>query len=109
MGYRILRPRHIWAARDIPQNHRHRHCARSVSSRVANASPRLMQLSGSPRVEVAKKGLTMSSDVLTISMVIIFGGALAGLGVLVTQLLDRKSEMKPVKVAAPRFRQFRQF
>jgi hypothetical protein len=51
----------------------------------------------------------MSSDVLTIAMVIIFGGALAGVGVLVTQLLDRKSEMKPVKVTAPRFRQFRQF
>jgi hypothetical protein len=51
----------------------------------------------------------MSSDVLTIAMVIIFGGALAGVGVLVTQLLDRKSETKPVKVTAPRFRQFRQF
>ena len=51
----------------------------------------------------------MSSDVLTIALVIVFGGALAGFGVLALQLFDRRHEMKLARVEARRFSRSRQF
>ena len=45
----------------------------------------------------------MSSDVITICLVVMFGGTLAAVGVLALQLFDRKHELQQARVEAQRF------
>jgi hypothetical protein len=47
----------------------------------------------------------MNSDVIVIGLVVIFGGALSYVGLLASQLVERRRELKQARVDAQRYGQ----